>query len=468
MNELEIQTIRASSLSRPALTLDAKHYQQELTLAQARIRGCGIDLVSVADLADCLVPNRVKLVTVSDPSAGVPYLKAHDAFYFRPSSNRYVPRNFYNRYDDMKLRPFTILTPSSGRNLGPTTFVGKYLSQFAMTDIIRIVPREREDAFFLYAYLLTPTATALIRRGRTGTNVDHLSPNDMEQVLVPWPDRKKRKKIAEKIEHAISLLDDACFGLGELERELHKLAGLEDKYLSYISSQRSGPIVFDRKLTQLSLRIDAAFYEPRNWDAASAIMNSGTYSKLSDIADLRMLGRYKRYYVSDAYGRPIISGRQLLQRRPVALKFISDRSFKEPDSFVIRKGWSLFTCDGRSEEALATPAYVPSLRDGWLASNHVMRAVPKDGMNGGYLYLSLSSPLVQAQLKARATGSVVDGLDPQTVSDVVLPVLDQDKVKDLGQSAADYWEKMSEAVNVEDECSRYIENLVAEGYERAA
>jgi type I restriction enzyme S subunit len=94
-----------------------------------------------------------------------------------------------------------------------------------------------------------------------------------------------------------------------------------------------------------------------------------------------------------------------------------------PESFALKKGWTVFTCDGRAEESLGATAFGSSLWDGWTASNHVMRVLPRSGYNLGFLYLALRSPFVQIQLKARATGNVVDALDVPTISDVLLPAL---------------------------------------------
>jgi hypothetical protein len=66
----------------------------------------------------------------------------------------------------------------------------------------------------------------------------------------------------------------------------------------------------------------------------------------------------------------------MLQLRPVNLRRISDRSFRDPSEFVVNVGTTIFTCDSRSEEALGEPAYVMPTWDGWMASEHVMRVEP--------------------------------------------------------------------------------------------
>jgi hypothetical protein len=458
-----ITTLRASSLNAPAFRLDSKHYQEEFVLARNRVLGCGYKSIPVKSIAHCFVPGRMKLVTVRDSSAGAPYLRAHDVFEVRPRGERFVSRVRTQDYDAYLLREGMILTPSSGRNLGPLAYVGKSLSNYAMTDILRIVPEE--EGFYLLAYLMTPTGQALIRRGRTGTTVDHLSPDDVADIPVVWLDDATRMSFAAKFRQAEKKIDTARINFNRAEEELHDLSGLKlpiqkPKYL-----YGNGIRAFSMTSDQLSLRIDAAYYDPLVSHCQKTLKRCGGM-KMEQAADLRMLGRYKRYYVSKERGRPILSGRQLLQFRPVNLQFISDRSFTDPISFVLQKKWTIFTCDGRAEEALASPAYVHSRWQKWLASNHVMRAIPKAGIPPGYLYAALRSPYVQLQLKSRATGSVVDALDPETINDVLIPVLDSHEMKRIGGVVENAWESIATALQIEDTVVSMFESCIVSGYER--
>ena len=410
MNGPQVITVRSGTLLEGATTLDAKHYQEEFVLARNRVNGSGYEIRSVGDLATAFVPPRIKLVTGTSASAGPPYLKAHDVFDTLPSTSRYFARSRTPNAEQFRLRDGMLLTPSSGRNLGPLAYVGGYLSKFAMTDIMRIVPDSQEVGMFLLAYLMTDTGHALIRRGRTGTTVDHLSPKDVLAIPVAWVDRVTREECAERMHAAESLLDEARVALDDAQRDLHSLVGLPFPITLDSDGPTSGAKVFSISSRKLSRRIDAAYYEPTAVHARRLIIDSGG-TELSSCADLRLLGRYKRYYVTSEHGRPILSGSQLAQLRPVNLKYISNRSFSKPESFVIHEGCSLFTCDGRSEEALGFPAFVSSLWDGWMASNHVMRAVPRPHIHPGFLYAVLRSPYLQIQFKANATGSVIDALD---------------------------------------------------------
>jgi hypothetical protein len=463
----KVTTVRAASLQRPTLRLDAKHYQEEFILAQARVRGCGLPTESVETMATAFVSGRTTLVTTGTPKGGAPYLRAHDALEIRPRSDRYLAKARTKNYDSYLLRPGMILTPSSGRNLGPLAYVGNALARFAMTDILRIVPRNDTTGLYLLAFLLTPTGQALIRRGRTGTSVDHLAPSDVLTIDVVMVQEPERKEMVLEMRKAEETLDEARLKLDALEAELHDRLALpvpprRGKYFS-----AAGARVFGIKASKLAMRLDAACYDPTVTLCRRLVERSGGV-RLDSLAALRMMGRYRRYYVASGRGRPILSGRQILQVRPVNLRHIADRSFDNPSEFMLKRGWTIFTCDGRAEQALGSPAYVTSRWNGWMASNHVMRAVPSDHIHPGYLYLALRSPYVQTQLKSRATGSVVDALDPTAIADVVVPLLERSHRNRLGERADSAWEAIFRALEIENSVAARLEQRIVSGYEQSA
>lgn len=447
---VEVHEVLASSIRSPTFRLDAAHYRQQFADAVARARSTGLPIRKVREMADAFVPGRTKLITVRSSQAGAPYLRAHDIFEIRVNSDRFVAKGRVRNYEKLILREGTILTPSSGRNLGPMAYVGSYLSRFAMTDIMRIVPNSRDEGFYLLGYLLTPTAQSLIKRGRSGTNVDHLAPDEVLEIDVPWiEDDGVRNDLIAKMMRAEQMMDEGRVGLDTAAARLHADAGLPSSPPDGTYLSRDCGDAFTLSVADLALRLDAAFHDPSVRKAAQTLREHGGVP-LAELADPVMLGRYKRFYVEAPKGRPIMSGRQILQARPVNLKRISDRSFKKPSEFVLKAGTTIFTCDGRSEEALGEPGYVMPIWDGWMASNHVIRLVAKEGVPSGYLYLAVASPWVQMQLKACASGSVVDAIEPDSVSKIVVPRLSDDQMQEIGTEAERCWKLISDSIALGD------------------
>lgn len=128
---------------------------------------------------------------------------------------------------------------------------------------------------------------------------------------------------------------------------------------------------------------------------------------VQEVAETFIPGRYRRYYVGAEHGRPIVSGRQLLQSQPINLRHIATRSF-DFSVYALSEGMVAFGAEGRAEERIAQPALITRDWAGWLANNHVMRARPRPGVNPGWLYVAFAAPQVQAQVKACSCGSAVD------------------------------------------------------------
>ena len=121
------------------------------------------------------------------------------------------------------------------------------------------------------------------------------------------------------------------------------------------------------------------------------------------------------------HGRPILSGRQLLQLEPVNLRYVSDRSFKDPADYELTAGMTVFGAVGRSEGRQGAPALITAERDGWLASNDVMRLRPRAGIRPAALWLAIAAGQTRLQINALSFGSVVDHMNPWDVEDLLLP-----------------------------------------------
>jgi hypothetical protein len=67
---------------------------------------------------------------------------------------------------------------------------------------------------------------------------------------------------------------------------------------------------------------------------------------------------------------------------------MSAKAFDDASRYELRQGWIIYAADGRAEEGLGLPALVTSNRDGWLASGHVGRIIPKEGVSSGWLWLA--------------------------------------------------------------------------------
>ncbi len=176
---------------------------------------------------------------------------------------------------------------------------------------------------------------------------------------------------------------------------------------------------------------------------------------LGEIAKaLKPSGRYKTIYVDRENGVPILSGGQLLQTRPLNPRYMAPRALTDIERYRLKRGWIAYQADGRSEEALGEPVMITRNREDWLASGHVGRLAANDPADAGRLYLAFQTPHAQIQLKALASGSVVDATFPTDAEAIILPPLPLES----GSAIEQCWEKFGEAQVLEDEAFVTIED----------
>jgi hypothetical protein len=215
------------------------------------------------------------------------------------------------------------------------------------------------------------------------------------------------------------------------------------------------------------LRLDASFYNPRSARAIDTLKHSGlTLKTLGEVTERIFIpGRFARTYVDKDHGLPFLQGSHVVHFQPADLKYVSPTVHKKLELWVIREGWLLVTRSG----SVGRIAVTPHSWNGWAASEHSLRIVPKK--NGpcpvGYLYAFLSSELGQAQLTAQIYGAVVDELTEDQTRSVLIPVPETPEqvslVEQLSAVAMQSVQMRSEAVRLAEQAVAGIDDLVPAG-----
>ncbi len=436
-------------------------------LARLRVTRTDLETVPLAGeggLVRAWIPSRTSLVFTGDSGRGVPYLRAHDALERIPAFDRYVLLDSMTDGDNLVLKEGWIVLTCSGRNFGPCAYVGERLAKAAMTDIMRLEPKDERSGLYVLAFLTSATGQTLIRRDPAGSVINHLAAKDLENIPVPLVANAVKTKIVGAIRRATELSNEAIAGLLGVDDELRDELGLSAAEAITWPTLTPSARVATQRADELGGRLDAEFHADRHGQARATVAGC-RHERLDAVATLQIRGRYRRYYVEPPNGTPILSGGQLHQFRPVALKNISDRSFTEPERFRLKRGWSLLACDGRSEGDLGRAGYVSSLWEDWMASNHVMRVIPKADIDPGYLHAALRMQEVQVQLKSVATGSVVDALDETTSAAVLVPRLDPNREQKLGAHVDRAYEMWAEAYRLQSAAGELLDAEVETAYQ---
>jgi hypothetical protein len=431
-------TVHASGL-RSSHRLDAKYFTSPGVRARETVRQLAAQgfvtrtIGGAGGFGTVASSTRTKRIYAAPGEDSVPYLRPYDVFDYLPLPADLLSKTASPGLATLMPEPGTILQTCSGRNLGPLAYADEYIARFAVSDdMLRLKIDAEADRLYVMTFLMTRTGQALLSQNKTGAVIDHLSPDDLAAVAVPLGPDKIVNRVVSDMRSAVQLREAARKQLGSAIQQYEALYPTPDRVIPL----KNGWTV---RAVNLTGRVDAARYDQAVSLAADALRAAGG-APLADVAQAFIPGRYTRYYVEQAYGRPIVSGRQLLQAQPVNLRYIAGRSF-DFDDYVLAENMLAFGAEGRAEEGIGFPSLITSDRADWLANNHVMRVRPKEGVHPGWLYLAFASRSVLVQVKAVACGSVVDTVYPGDLLNVIIPPIDAG----LADEASAAWKALADA-----------------------
>lgn len=419
---MKISTVCRSELSNRC-RIDSSYYLSEGNIA-TRLVSAAIKRsprhihLGNEKVATVWQPNRNILVYAGAGEESVPYLQPYDILEFLPEPRAQLSSH-KNPIDKLKVPAGTILQTCSGRNLGPLVISDQYLESFVFgSDLMRITIDDPDTRFYVYAFLNTWVGQALLHSSKTGSVIDHLSADDIRDLRIPVFSEDVFNSVAQLTQKSYELFSQARMELVHCKKD----------FCSAIDVRKTQPqlrngwnISLKSILSGNGTRVDAAYYDWSTREATENLRAIGGVQLTTVAQTHKPGGRNKTNYVEKEYGLPTLSGRQLLQKQPVSLKYLPKSSAERYSNFRLQKNWIAYPADGRVEGRLGTPVVITASRDGWFASGHVGRIEALPGTHPGYLYLAFSHPIVQAQLSSVACGSVVDAVYPDDVEKFILP-----------------------------------------------
>lgn len=406
-------------------------------------------------------PGRFKRIWINKKH-GKPFFTGAQILQAYPLTDKYIVTSKILNIDSYKVTPQQLLVTRSG-TIGNLTFtIEKLSNQLVTEDAIRIEIQNDIERGYVYAYLKSKIGNPLIQHSVFGAVIDHVEPNHIEQIQIPIIDKFDFGKVGSDIVQAFSLRDQANNLIDESQELFYKLLDLPK------ISEEDVQCLGDRKVKTWEIneigfekRFDGSFYYPLADLAIEKLKESKhPVSTLSDrelIEKVFIPGRFKRIYVSKEFGIPFLSGKNIVQMQPEDLKYLSRSKTKNLDNYIIKKDWILITCSG----TIGRTALVTSEWNGWSATQHILRVVPKN-INTGYLYVFLSSDYGQVQIKRFIHGSVVDEITDRQIKQVVISIPDSDIQKQIGEKAQKAFELRDKANEIEEKAIEFLENKIKE------
>lgn len=207
------------------IRLDASHFDPRTAAAIQHLKDSGLELKRLSDLASVKLRGIFTRIWAEDEQYGVRYFNATDmlsllALGVPAGDMRYLSHVTETNIDKLLVREGWLLMTCSG-TIGRVFYVPGRLDGWAAThDLIRIVPNDPEMTGYIHAWLATPIAQVQILSHTHGGQIDHVTDEQVSEVLVPLLDSEPRKRIHKQVmkalrsrEQAIDALTNAWSGI---------------------------------------------------------------------------------------------------------------------------------------------------------------------------------------------------------------------------------------------------------------
>lgn len=408
--------------------LEASAFNLEAKAAKYKVEHCKYGFVHLWGenglVKDAFVRSRFKRIYV-EKGEGIPFFQPSSITEIYPKPTKYISENTDVDIDGLKVKKGMLLMSVSG-TIGKCSIVGKALDNKVFShDLLRLFGKNEYDEGYIYAYFCTPIGQQMLQTNNYGAVVQHIEPEHLKNIIIPNAPDPIKRKIHNLVVESYDLRDESNELIDEAEQILY-----EELQLPPIEQLK--PTYFDKdvdlrnyttKLSELNLRLDCSYHMPtvqiiNNMISqnAKSIENLGVLSKKIILA-----GVFKRTYVNERNGVPFLGGREIMQLNPQVENYLSRSVHKSriDKELAVKENYILVSDRG----TIGKVQIVPKHWEGWAVSQNILKVVPISNLITGYLYCFLNSDYGQYLIKRETYGSVVDMIDNNCLSRVIIPLL---------------------------------------------
>jgi type I restriction enzyme S subunit len=459
-NTIQPRLVSVTKLQATQYRLDAAAFLSEhLLTSLIPTSAKTTPLSQLADVFTVYIQSPV-LAYVAPFKHSRPYMTTSELAEYQSGRTTHVSLLADPRLLGWEIKQGNIVVSRSGR-VGEAYWVDKKLDGVLVGDSFRVVPKNPNDAYFLYAVLASEFAKTFLSGSAYGSVIDHASLDQLRTFRLPPVSVTSRTQITARIgdafaarEEAYDLLDSAQHNI-LLSNSLPPLAHNPSPQQTIGAQQISASEVLKQEGGSSEFRLEAHFHNPAARTAAANIHKSPsgkkTVGQLSH--EVIMGGRFKRNYVEADYGTRFLSGKNIIQIRLTDLKHLANVEGEMLAGSMLRRGWILVTRSG----TIGRTSFVWCNFEDFAASEHILRIIPgKDQVDPGYLYAFLASPYGYEQILRFRHGSVIDEITDRQLSKVIVPLPHPAKQTDIGDKVRLAYEKRAKALKLEAQAQEIL------------
>lgn len=381
-------------------------------------------------------PSRLKGIQVG-ADFGIPFLAATQAYDIRPVPRKWLALERTHEAKDRFVQSGLIVVTCSGAVGRATLAHAPHEKTLISHDLLRVAPEDRAQWGWLYAYLRSPQARAMMTGAQYGHMIKHLEIGHLNALPVPVVNkncaRQFHKQTAEILDlrnraHQLSLDAEGCF-----ERAFGPLKVKDWGEHGY--SVRATALFAGRR------RFEGVFHNPGAATIRRHLAEHGQgFTKLRESFDVWLPTRFRRIPAED--GVWLLDSADLFETNPDLEKCIADGDFGDPYKGRVKAGWLLLARSGQTYGINGSVVLATEAVQDKVISDHVIRIAPRPEakIRVGYLLTALSHPsLGRSLVKALPYGSSIPEIDPTDFANfqvVRIASKEETAIADLAEEAA--------------------------------
>lgn len=350
--------------------------------------------------------------------------------------------------EDKILKKGWILISCSG-TIGNTVFTNEqHAEKLASQDVIRIIPNNILRTGFVYSFLSTSYGYNLLTQGTFGAVIQHIEPQNVEQIPIPIMPDAFQEKVDNLIQESARLRDEAMSAL----YEAHAL--IEAHFPEEPTTEKTGVISSKTIFSSQLHRFDATYHLAAGKQYDSYIKSHFAWHSLGDVSQsISRPGIAKRMYVKD--GITFMGGTDLFLSVPDSDKKLS-RKAPNLDEYLIQEGWILLPRSGTIGDVVFTNEQHAQK----LVSEDVVRIIPNNILRRGFVFSFLSSKIGKALIQRPIFGSVIQHVEPPLLSVIPIPVFEEEEMEKIASLAEKHRECWGKAAKMELEAISLVEKEI--------
>ncbi len=424
-----VGSVRASLLKKAQRRMEAESYLTDGYGIRLAIEAKPVGWGYFSEIASASAPPRIKQILVS-PEHGVPYLNTSQVFDLRPTPRKWLAMEKTTKAEERLVKQGTILVMASatvGRAIVATKV---HENTFISHHFMRVAPHRQDMAGWVYAFLRSQQALAMMRGSQYASVIRHIEPHHLGNLPVPLVSKGVAAGFQRRVDAIVACRNDAARLRDEAEAAFAKAVGTADA-----SEPEHGFTVNVSRVRSGRRRLEAAYHSPQ---VRAIVASFKRWQPLGEITDGVWWGkRFKRHYGEG--GIPYLSADDVFTTNPYSTTKILVDSEDNHEDFFVERGWLLMACSGQTYGLNGAATIATEWHENTFFSHDLIRIRPKEGARAGYLLTALTHPTLGRPVLIReAYGMSIPHLDPDDVASfpvVRLGKTTEDRIADLAERA---------------------------------